>query len=284
MIITPFFDQSTATFSYVVHDADSHDAIIIDPVLDFDPLNACISSKALAPLCRFIEEQKLIVRLVLDTHVHADHMTGAFYAKELFKVKSGIGLGFIKSRDYFREVYAIDTNEYAPAYDFLFKHEEEFSAGSIAIKALLVPGHTPSCTAYIIGENVFSGDAIFQPSLGCGRADFPGGSAVELYHSIQALYRLPEHFRMWVGHDYPAEGKEALSNVSVGENKQHNRLITAKTSLEEFMNARENKDKTLSPPRLLWPAMQINILGGQKPRANAKGQRFLKIPLNELCS
>lgn len=283
MIISPFFDQSTATFSYVVHDPETLDALIIDPVLEYDPLTTQISNKAMAPVCAFIDDQRLSVRLILDTHVHADHMTGAFYLKEHFKVKSGIGVGFVKSRDYFSDVYSIDTDDYAPAYDLYFQHEEEFSAGSITIKALMVPGHTPSCTAYIIGDNIFSGDVIFQPTLGCGRSDFPGGSALDLYHSIQQLYRLPDHFRLWIGHDYPTEGKGALSSVSIQENKQSNRLIKAETSCEEFVKARQNKDKTLAPPRLLWPAMQINILGGQLPKANPKGQRFLKIPLREPC-
>jgi glyoxylase-like metal-dependent hydrolase (beta-lactamase superfamily II) len=279
--ITPFFDDNTATFSYIIHDPSTGDAVIIDPVLDYEPLSATIFEDSMDILKKFIAEQKLKVRLILDTHMHADHMTASYFLKEFFHTKNAIGSGFLPSQAYFSHVYGTIPNDYRPAYDHYLKHQESTQAGSIRIQALAVPGHTPSCSAYIIGENVFSGDAIFLPALGCGRADFPGGNAKTLYQSIQnQLYTLPDHFKMWVGHDYPAEGQPPQAFSTIGESKASNRLIKKSTSLEEFVEAREKKDRTLAPPRLLLPSMQVNILGGQLPHADQEGRRYLRLPLS----
>ncbi len=280
MIISPFFDQSTATFSYIVHDPKTLDALIIDPVLDYEVLTATISYESATLLKNFVHEQKLKVRLVLDTHVHADHMTASYFLKQYFQAPSAIGCGFNKSKEYFSHFYDINCADYAPAYDYFLEDHQSLKAGSIPIKALAVPGHTPSCTAYLIEENIFGGDAIFLPTLGCGRADFPGGSAKDLYQSIQQkFYSLPEYFTIWVGHDYPSEGQAPKSSTTVKESKEQNRLIKATTTLEEFIESRDKKDRTLSPPRLLLPSLQVNILGGQLPQADREGRRFLRTPL-----
>ena len=279
MNIQPFFDVTTATFSFIVHDPKTRDAIIIDPVLDFDLFSATITRASIELLKNFIEDNKLTVRLILDTHVHADHMTASYELKKIFNVKSAIGAGFKVSQDYFSNFYGIDIKSYAPAYDVLLEHEQTITAGSIIIKALAVPGHTPSCTAYVIDQHVFSGDTLFQPTLGCGRADFPGGSARDLYHSIKTLYTLPDHYTLWVGHDYPTEGQAPQASTTIQASKTTNRLIKDGTTFEQFVLERETKDRTLGTPRLLLPSLQVNILGGQLPHADACGRQFLRIPL-----
>ncbi|MCA9507670.1 MAG: MBL fold metallo-hydrolase [Myxococcales bacterium] len=281
MHITPFFEHVTCTFSYVIHDQQTKDAVIIDPVLNFDAASGKISHDSTNKLKDFIRNNKLIPQLVLDTHVHADHMTGSFFVKKLFKIKSAIGEGFLSSQDYFRKIYETDVASYELPYEHLLKNNEIINAGSIEIKALAVPGHTPSCTAYLIGNNVFSGDSLFQPNLGCGRADFPGGSAYDLFNSIKhQLYTLPDDTILWVGHDYPPTGETPKASTTILESKKHNRLIKADTKMEEFILQRENKDKTLNAPKLLLPSLQVNITGGQLPHKDQMGHRFLRIPLS----
>lgn len=280
MNIHPFFDTATATFTYIVYDLKTRDAIIIDPVLDFELFSATIADTSIELLKNFINAHNLSVKLILDTHVHADHMTGSYYLKKHLKVPSAIGAGFKTAQDYFSNFYGLDVKAYESAYEQLLAHEQTIKAGSIMIKALSVPGHTPSCTAYVIEDNVFSGDTLFQPNLGCGRADFPGGSARNLYHSIKEhLYALPDHFTLWVGHDYPSEGQAPQAKTTILEEKTHNRLINTSTTLEQFIEAREKKDKTLGAPKLLLPSLQVNILGGQLPHADRAGRQFLRIPL-----
>lgn len=280
MNIHPLFDVTTATFSFIVYDPKTRDAIIIDPVLNFDLFSATISHTSMEEIKNFVKEHHLSVHLVLDTHVHADHMTATYYLKKIFKVPSAIGGGFKKSQDYFSNFYGLNVKDYEPAYEHLLNHGQTITAGSIEIKALAVPGHTPSCTAYVINDNVFSGDTLFQPQLGCGRADFPGGSARDLYHSIKEhLYALPDHYTLWVGHDYPSEGQAPQAKSTILEEKTNNRLIKKSTTLEQFIEEREKKDKTLGTPRLLLPSLQVNIVGGQLPHADAAGRQLLSIPL-----
>jgi len=280
---TAFFDAATFTFSYIVFDPESRDAVIIDPVLDYDPLSAAISCTSLMRLRDYLEQSELRARLILDTHVHADHMTAAFYAKRLFNIPSAIGENFLSSQAYFARLFGLEDklNSYEPAYDSLLKHKQIIKAGTLNIKTLLTPGHTPSCASFLIEEALFSGDALFQPELGCGRTDFPGGSAEVLYKSVKTIiYSLPENTKIYVGHDYPQSQDDPRCMTTVGECKRKNIMLDDQLSQEAFVSKRAQKDQSLQPPKLLLPAMQVNILGGQLPHAHQQGQRYLRLPLS----
>jgi glyoxylase-like metal-dependent hydrolase (beta-lactamase superfamily II) len=280
---TPLFDAGTSTFSYILFDQKSHDCVIIDPVLDFDPINAVISTDSCKRIKEYLEQNDLNVRMIIDTHVHADHITAAAYLKHLFGVPSAIGENFIESQSYFAELYELkhELSNYEPAYDFLLKHDQVFSAGALRIKTLLTPGHTPSCASFLIDDLLFCGDLLFQPELGCGRADFPGASAQTLYRSVKNnIYTQPDTTKLYIGHDYP-QGQEApRAQTTVGESKQKNIMIDNIISEEDFIIKRTVKDKNLQAPRLLLAAMQLNILGGQLPKTSKSGKRFLRVPLS----
>lgn len=276
--VKPFFDKDTSTFSYVVYDEDTKDAVIIDPVLDFEPLSATVSFWSLGRLCDFVTDMGLKVQLVADTHAHADHMSGAHFLKKRLSVPSAIGEGFFKTRDYFANFYDIDPQSYEPAYDLLLSHHQTLSVGSLTIKTLLTPGHTPTCAAYLIDDALFSGDAIFQEALGCGRTDFPGGSAQTLYRSItEQIFSLPDSVRIFVGHDYPKENGEPRADTSVLAAKKNNVIINETVTESQFVRKRQTRDLTLPLPRLLLLAMQVNILGGQLPKLGPR--HALTIPL-----
>lgn len=275
LVVEPFFHEYTSTFTYIVFDGITHDAIIIDPVLDFDPLTATVFDDSLQNLYAFIKKKKLKTHLILDTHIHADHLTGAYFMKKHLGIKSAIGQGFLLSQPYFSLLYKIDPASYAPAYDDYFGHKEDRKYGSINITTLFTRGHTPTCCSYLIGDMLFVGDALFSPSLGCGRTDFPGGSAKDLYEAVyQQIFTLPDHIKIMVGHDYPSENNLPRCQSTVFEQKHHNVMLNQNLRITDFIAKREAKDQSLTPPRLFFYAMQINLLGGQLPKDN-----FLKIPV-----
>lgn len=269
MIVKPFFHEDSKTFTYVVYDPKTLDAVIIDPVLDFDLVKAKVSFTALNTIVGFLKEQKLVPRIVLDTHLHADHLSGAYYLKEYFKISSAIGQNFVKSQAYFADLYEIKPDA---AYDLLLS-EQEYEFGVIKIKPYFIPGHTASCTGFLIDDAFFCGDALFNPERGCGRADFPLGSALELYRSIKKIYALPDSTRIFVGHDYPASGQEAKSETTVLLSKKTNVMIKEETKEQNFVDSRKMRDQTLEPPRLIAYALQVNICGGRLP------EKFFKIPV-----
>lgn len=269
MQIKPFFHQDTKTFTYVVY--KDNDAVIIDPVLDFNQSSTTIGFNALDEIVAFIEKEHLEPKVVLDTHMHADHMSGAYYLKKRLKVKSAIGRNFLTSQEYFAKYFemAVPKN----AYDILLE-EGTSSFGQIKVKTMFTPGHTPSCAAYLIEDALFSGDALFNPELGCGRCDFVGGSALDLYNSItKKIFAENPDTRIFVGHDYPKAG-EPKPETSVKATKEQNILINAKTSKEDFIEVRTKRDQSLSPPMLMPYAIQVNICGGKLP------EKFLKVPIS----
>lgn len=273
--INHFFHKNTSTFTYVVIDENTKHALIIDPVLDLDAPSGTLSYQALNDLIDFVEQEKFHVQAILDTHVHADHVTGAHYLRERWRVPSVIGEGFIKTQHYFKEIYGIDVTHYPEAYNVKLAHKQDASFGSFKLKALATPGHTPACTALLLEDALFSGDTLFQPNLGCGRADFPGGSARDLFLSItRQIFPLPDETRIFVGHDYPKELKAPVPETSVVESKKNNILINEAVPEAQFIAEREKRDKTLALPNLMLLAMQINILGGQIPTGG-----FLKLPV-----
>lgn len=263
--VTPLFEPQTSTFTYVVYDQNG-DALIIDPVLDYDPTSSSITTASIERVLTFISENHLRPQLVLDTHIHADHMTGARTLADRIQVKTAIGKEFRQVQKHFAPLLGLEheTKMLEDAYDLLLSDAQELKAGSLSITSIMVPGHTPSCMAYLIGDALFSGDALFQPELGCGRTDFPGGSAAVLFRSIkERIYVLDPKTRLFVGHDYPKAPESPRAQSSVEASREKNILINDSTMKEAFIKEREARDQKLAMPRLFHASMQVNIVGGR---------------------
>jgi glyoxylase-like metal-dependent hydrolase (beta-lactamase superfamily II) len=283
MRIQSFFDPATFTLTYVVYDPASRDAVVIDPVLDFDPLSAQTSLGSVQRLAAFVREQQLTLRHVLETHAHADHLTAAQYLKRQFGASIVIGARITEVQATFKQVFdlpasfAVDGHQ----FDCLLADGQGLHAGSLHIEAIGTPGHTPACLTYKIGDALFTGDALFIEDYGTGRCDFPRGSAEELYASVHdKLYRQPEHLRVFVGHDYQPGGRALRYETTIGVSKRQNVQLREETTKEEFVSFRTARDKTLTAPRLLFPSVQVNIDAGRLPPAHGNGTRYLQIPLN----
>jgi glyoxylase-like metal-dependent hydrolase (beta-lactamase superfamily II) len=283
MKIETFFDPTTFTLSYVVFDPDTRDAIAIDPVLDYDPLSSTTSTASVARLAAFVEREELRLHYVLETHAHADHLSGSQYLKERFGAQVAIGEKIADVQRVFAGVldlapsFATDGSQ----FDRLLADGETFDAGSLRIHVRATPGHTPACVSYLIGDAVFTGDALFIEDYGTGRCDFPSGSADALYTSIQErLYTLPDATRVFVGHDYRPSGRAVRAETTIGASKEQNVFLRAGTSREEFVKRRTERDARLDPPRLLFQSVQVNIDAGRLPEAHANGRRYFTIPID----
>jgi glyoxylase-like metal-dependent hydrolase (beta-lactamase superfamily II) len=284
MQIKPFYDARTFTVSYVVYDAASKDAVIIDPVLDYDPASSKVWSESVEQIIDFVRNQNLSIQYILETHAHADHLSGSQLLKRAFPgARIAIGEGITVVQQTFKTIF--DLTEDFPTdgsqFDRLFKDGEVVEAGSLRIEVIFTPGHTPACATYKIGDAIFTGDAIFMPDGGTGRCDFPAGSAKNLYNSItQKLYTLPDATRVFVGHDYQPGGREVAWETTIGEQKRNNIQLKATTSEEEFIQFRSARDKTLAAPKLLFQSVQVNIDAGKMPKPTEDRKRYLKIPIN----
>jgi glyoxylase-like metal-dependent hydrolase (beta-lactamase superfamily II) len=282
-IIEEFFDPDTWTLSYIVYDESTRDAVIIDPVWDYDPAASKVDDRSMQQLLKFVKEQKLKIHLILETHAHADHLSSSQLLKERFpEAKLAIGSKIQDVQAVFKKIYHLD--EHFPVdgsqFDLLLQEEEEITAGSLTIKAMETPGHTPACMSYIIGENVFTGDALFMPDYGTGRCDFPAGSAEDLYHSVhEKLYKLPDHYKVYVGHDYLPNGRALKFQSTIGEEKEKNIQLREATTKPEFVEFRKTRDAGLAAPRLLLPSVQVNINAGKLPEPEENGMSYLKIPI-----
>ncbi|MFK8138580.1 MAG: MBL fold metallo-hydrolase [Bdellovibrionales bacterium] len=284
MNVKSFFDPDTFTLSYVVFEEGSKDCIIIDPVLDYDPNSSSTSKESLEKLYKYLSSQSLSPTHILETHAHADHLSGAIEIKKRFpEAKLGIGENITKVQDAFKNVYNLPeeflTN--GSQFDLLFADGELLETGGLRIEVLHTPGHTPACVSYLINkEHLFVGDTLFMPDYGTGRCDFPGGSAEDLYTSISAkLYSLPDNTIVYTGHDYQPEGRELQFKSTIGEQKSKNIQLQSSTSAPEYIEFRKTRDAGLKTPRLLLPSIQVNIDGGNLPPAEANGKRYLKIPI-----
>ena len=283
MQVKAFFDEPTWTLTYVVYDAATGDAVIIDPVLDFDPLAWSTSTKSLDELERWVKSEKLKVKGVLDTHAHADHLSGIVELKRRFQAPMGMGESIMAVQETFKDVFNFDDSYKTDGsqFDFLLKDEQVQRFGSVELKALHTPGHTPACMSYVIDDAVFSGDALFMPDMGTGRCDFPKGSATDLYHSVtQKLYTLDDKTRVFVGHDYMPNGRELKWETTIGDSKEMNIRLRGNTSEEDFVKFRSERDAELAPPKLIFQGVQVNAFGGRLPEPESNGRRYLKIPLN----
>lgn len=282
--IKEFFDKNTWTITYVVWDEKTKDAIVIDPVMDYDPTSSKTSEQSAKVVIEFLHSKQLKLHYVLETHAHADHLSGSQIIKRDFpKAVIAIGEKITNVQEIFKGVFDLpkDFKTDGSQFDRLLKDNEEFSAGSIKIKTIFTPGHTPACASYYIDGNIFVGDALFMPDYGTGRCDFPAGSAVELYHSVHGrLYELPEDTKVYTGHDYLPNGRPLKFMATIAEEKKENIQLKANTALDEFVRFRTERDRTLTAPKLLLPAVQVNIDAGHLPQPSTNGKRYLRIPIS----
>lgn len=282
-----FFDPATHTISYVVADESSKRCAIIDSVLDYEPHSATISYESAKKIVEYIKENKYTVDWILETHVHADHLSAAPYLKELLGGKIAIGERICEVQEVFGKVFNEGTEfeRDGSQFDKLFKDGDEFSIGNIPARVISTPGHTPADITYVIGDAVFPGDTLFMPDYGTARVDFPGGSAGDMYDSAQKLFTLPEHMRMFMCHDYLPEGRsEYQFETTVGEQKRTNIHLNAHTSANTFATLRKERDATLGMPRLIIPSLQVNMRAGEIPKDKETGAEFLKTPVNSVFS
>ena len=282
--IQPFFDESTATISYVVSDARTLAAAVVDPVLDFDFKSGRTDTKSVDEVLGYLEREGLKVEWILETHAHADHLSGARYLQGRVGGRIAIGEHIREVQATFKKLYNLERT-FLPdgsQFDHLFKDGETFRIGSVEVTALLVPGHTPADMAYLLDDAVFVGDTLFMPDVGTARADFPGGDARTLYRSIRRLLALPPQTRMYVCHDYPPAGREAAWETSVAEQRARNIHVRDAIDEEAFVALRTARDATLEVPTLILPSIQVNIRAGELPPPEDDGRSYLKIPLNAL--
>ncbi len=283
--IKAFFDQATNTLTYVVKDPASTAAAVIDSVLDFDYASGRTDTRSADAVIEHIRDQGLDLKWVLESHVHADHLSAAPYIQERLGGKIGIGDQITLVQDTFGKVFNEGTEfqRDGSQFDKLFREGDSFEIGGLKGRVLHTPGHTPACLTYVIGDTAFVGDTLFMPDFGTARCDFPGGSAEDLYNSIQKILTLPDETRVFVGHDYKAPGREEFAwETTVGEQRALNIHIGAGKPLEEFVAMRQARDATLAMPRLIIPSLQVNMRGGKMPPADEQGHTFLKVPVNRL--
>lgn len=283
MQIQTFFDPATYTLTYVVYDPSSRDAVVIDSVLDFDPLASRTSLESVEKVSAFLTEQQLKLHYVLETHAHADHLTGAQYLKRRFGAGVVIGSAITAVQEAFKPIFDLPPSFATDGsqFDRLLRDGEVLAAGTLQIEAIATPGHTPACVTYKIGDALFTGDALFIEDYGTGRCDFPRGSAEDLYDSVHGkLYRLPDATRVFVGHDYQPGGRPLRYETTIGASKRQNSQLREETTKEQFVTFRRTRDKTLTAPRLLFPSVQVNVDAGRLPQAHGNGIRYLRLPLN----
>ena len=281
--IAGFFDEATNTVSYVVHDPASCEAAIIDSVLDFEASAGRTSNGSADRVVEYVTSKNLKVTWLIETHAHADHISAAPYLQEKLGGKLAIGRHIIKVQDVFGKLFnaGTDFERDGSQFDHLFDDGETFNLGELEGIALHVPGHTPADMAFIIGDAAFVGDTIFMPDFGTARADFPGGDARELFQSIRRLLSLPRETRLFLCHDYKAEGRDEYAwETTVGQQRDENVHVKDGTSEDEFVEMRTNRDKQLSMPKLILPSVQVNIRGGRLPDPEDNGVSYIKIPVN----
>lgn len=279
--IKPFHDARTQTLTYVVFDEATRDAVVIDPVLDYDPANGTTWTESVDRVIDFVDAERLRVRFVLETHAHADHLSGSQLLRRRYDAKVAIGERIKEVQATFKPIFDLPATVPTDGsqFDRLLADGEVLHAGSLAIAVIATPGHTPACVTYKIDDAVFTGDALFIEDYGTGRCDFPKGSAEIMYDSIQRLYALPDATRVFVGHDYQPNGREVRWQTTIGASKARNVQLSATTTKAEFVAMRKARDATLASPRLLFPSVQVNVDAGRLPAPHPNGKRYLVTPL-----
>ena len=282
-IVKAFFDKETNTFSYVVTDPNSHQSAIIDSVLNYDAASATTHTTSADEMIDYIQQNSLSINWILETHVHADHLTASQYLKQKVGGVVAISEKIAVVQETFSAIYNLEP-KYSNAtrsFDYLFKDGEHFKIGEIDAYNIPTPGHTPACLSYVIGDAVFVGDTLFMPDYGTARCDFPKGSAATLFDSVQKLFALDGDMRVFLCHDYlPEDRDHFVYESSIAEQKKHNIHINESIKKEDFVQMRNQRDATLAMPKLILPAIQINMQAGQFPEPEENGIRYLKIPFN----
>ena len=284
-IVKAFFDEATNTVSYVVIDGETRKCAIIDPVLDYDPHAGRTRHESANRIAEFVEREGLTVEWLLETHVHADHLSAAPYLQARLGGKLGIGAEIVAVQRVFGDIFNAEREFQRDGrqFDELFADGAGFSVGSIGATAIHTPGHTPACMTYLIGDAAFVGDTLFMPDYGTARADFPGGDARILYRSIRKIFSLPDETRLFMCHDYKSATRHEFRwETTVGEQKQANIHVRLGVEEDDFVKMRTARDKSLGMPRLILPSVQFNMRGGNPPPPDSNGKAYLKIPLNAL--
>lgn len=283
--VTAFFDEPTNTISYVVADPASKACAVIDSLLDFDQASGRTSTASADKIIAFVREHGLTCEWIIDTHVHADHLTAAPHIQRELGGKTGIGAEISTVQKVFARIFNEGQTFHTDGsqFDHLFKDGESYKVGTIEARAIHTPGHTPACMSHMIGDAVFVGDTIFMPDFGTARCDFPGGDAGTLFDSIQKLFALPDETRVFLCHDYKAPGRDIyVWETTIGVEKASNIHVKTGTSREGFITMRTERDATLPMPKLILPSVQINMRAGDMPEPEENGQRYMKIPINAL--
>ena len=283
--VTSFFDPKTNSVSYIVSDGETGHAAIVDPVLDFDPVAGRTSTESADRLIAAVQRGGFSVDWILETHVHADHISAAPYVQGKIGGRTGIGAGVTEVQKTFGSLFNIERDLAAdgPQFDRLFADGETLTIGDVAGRVLHTPGHTPACACYVFGDAAFVGDTLFMPDSGTARVDFPGGCAEALYESLCRILSLPPETRLFMCHDYGAGGARDFAwETTVAEQRRCNIHCRDGVSRESFVAARTARDAELSVPRLMVPAVQVNIRGGRLPAPESNGERYLKVPIDVL--
>nr|WP_154653748.1 MBL fold metallo-hydrolase [Acinetobacter tandoii] len=282
-IVKAFFDKETNTFSYVVTDPNSHQSAIIDSVLNYDAASATTHTTSADEMIDYIQQNSLSINWILETHVHADHLTASQYLKQKVGGVVAMSEKIAVVQETFSAIYNLEPKYFnaTSSFDYLFKDGEHFKIGEINAYNIPTPGHTPACLSYVIGDAVFVGDTLFMPDYGTARCDFPKGSAATLFDSVQKLFALDGDMRVFLCHDYlPEDRDHFVYESSIAEQKKHNIHINESIKKEDFVQMRNQRDATLAMPKLILPAIQINMQAGQFPEPEENGIRYLKIPFN----
>jgi glyoxylase-like metal-dependent hydrolase (beta-lactamase superfamily II) len=283
--VTAFFDEATNTVSYAVVDPATKKCALVDSVLDYDPASGRTDRHSAERMIAFVKEHGLTVEWLLETHVHADHLSAAPYLKQRLGGTLAIGRQITVVQDVFGKIFNAGTEfqRDGSQFDRLFEDGDTFRLGTIDGRVLHTPGHTPACLTYLVGDAAFVGDTLFMPDFGTARCDFPGGNARQLYRSIRKIFALPDETRLFLCHDYKAPGRDEYRwETTVGEEKRQNVHVHAGVSEDAFVALRTARDATLGMPRLILPSVQVNMRAGQLPPAEDNGQRYLKIPVDAL--
>jgi glyoxylase-like metal-dependent hydrolase (beta-lactamase superfamily II) len=282
--VKTFFDAPTWTFTHVVYEKSGSHCAIIDSVLNYDPKSGRTSTQSADEVIAFIKEEKLKVDWILETHAHADHLTAAPYIQKHLGGKLAIGKHIQDVQKVFKNIFHLEDTFRIDGsqFDYLIEEDEELLFGNLKIKSLFVPGHTPACMAYVIGDAIFVGDTMFMPDVGTARCDFPGGNANVLYQSVKRILSFPNETRLYMCHDYPPNEREVAYMTTVGDERKYNIHIHDGVSEQDFVAMRAARDATLEMPVLILPAVQINIRAGELPPKETNGVSYLKIPINSL--
>jgi len=282
--VKAFFDEATFTASFVVKDPNSNACAIVDSVMDIDYAAGRITTDSADEIIKYVEDNDLKVEWIIETHVHADHLSAAPYLQEKLGGKIGIGENITIVQDTFGKVFNEGTEfqRDGSQFDKLFTEGDTYTVGSMQAFVMHTPGHTPACMTHVIGDAAFVGDTLFMPDFGTARCDFPGGSAEDMYASVQKILSLPDETRIFVGHDYKAPGRDDYAwESTVGEQKEKNIHVGGGKTKDDFVTARTTRDATLAMPRLIIPSLQVNMRAGEVPK-DKDGNEMLKVPVNKL--